>query len=120
MSSSARFSGSPAIPALASAPPGRPRSARVSRPTGQAISAFVRPADRIEPRPETANVYRRCYRRYRDLYRRLADRSELICIMSLFRAVAWDIDGTLIDSEPLHERGLVGRERRPWRRSQRS
>jgi HAD superfamily hydrolase (TIGR01509 family) len=27
--------------------------------------------------------------------------------MSLFRAVAWDIDGTLIDSEPLHERGLV-------------
>jgi HAD superfamily hydrolase (TIGR01509 family) len=27
--------------------------------------------------------------------------------MSLFRAVAWDIDGTLIDSEPLHERGLA-------------
>jgi HAD superfamily hydrolase (TIGR01509 family) len=27
--------------------------------------------------------------------------------MSLFRAVAWDIDGTLIDSEPLHQRGLV-------------
>ena len=26
--------------------------------------------------------------------------------MSLFRAVAWDIDGTLIDSEPLHERAL--------------
>ena len=26
--------------------------------------------------------------------------------MSLFRAVAWDIDGTLIDSEPLHQRGL--------------
>ena len=28
-------------------------------------------------------------------------------MMTLFRAVAWDIDGTLIDSEPLHERGLV-------------
>ena len=41
------------------------------------ISAFVRPADRIEPRPEAAEVYRRGYRRYRDLYRRLADRSEL-------------------------------------------
>jgi beta-phosphoglucomutase-like phosphatase (HAD superfamily) len=27
--------------------------------------------------------------------------------MSLFRAVAWDIDGTLIDSEPLHQRSLV-------------
>src|ERR1700734_1579295 len=27
--------------------------------------------------------------------------------MNLFRAVAWDIDGTLIDSEPLHQRGLV-------------
>jgi HAD superfamily hydrolase (TIGR01509 family) len=27
--------------------------------------------------------------------------------MSLFRAVAWDIDGTMIDSEPLHQRGLV-------------
>jgi xylulokinase len=40
------------------------------------ISAFVRPADRIEPRPEAADIYRRCYRRYRDLYRRLADRSE--------------------------------------------
>ena len=24
-----------------------------------------------------------------------------------FRAVAWDIDGTLIDSEPLHQRGLL-------------
>ena len=41
------------------------------------ISAFVRPADRIEPRREAADVYRRGYRRYRDLYRRLADRSEL-------------------------------------------
>jgi xylulokinase len=39
-----------------------------------AISAFVRPADRIEPRRETAEVYRRGYRRYRDLYRRLAER----------------------------------------------
>jgi HAD superfamily hydrolase (TIGR01509 family) len=27
--------------------------------------------------------------------------------MSLFCAVAWDIDGTLIDSEPLHERALA-------------
>ncbi len=27
--------------------------------------------------------------------------------MSIFRAVAWDIDGTLIDSEPLHQRSLV-------------
>ena len=27
--------------------------------------------------------------------------------MTIFRAVAWDIDGTLIDSEPLHQRGLV-------------
>jgi beta-phosphoglucomutase-like phosphatase (HAD superfamily) len=27
--------------------------------------------------------------------------------MNLFRAVAWDIDGTLIDSEPLHQRSLV-------------
>jgi HAD superfamily hydrolase (TIGR01509 family) len=27
--------------------------------------------------------------------------------MTTFRAVAWDIDGTLIDSEPLHQRALV-------------
>jgi HAD superfamily hydrolase (TIGR01509 family) len=27
--------------------------------------------------------------------------------MSLFHAVAWDIDGTLIDSEPLHQRSLI-------------
>jgi HAD superfamily hydrolase (TIGR01509 family) len=27
--------------------------------------------------------------------------------MNLFRAVAWDIDGTLIDSEPLHHRALI-------------
>lgn len=27
--------------------------------------------------------------------------------MNPFRAVAWDIDGTLIDSEPLHQRGLA-------------
>jgi xylulokinase len=39
-----------------------------------AISAFVRPADRIEPRPETAAAHRWGYRRYRDLYRRLAER----------------------------------------------
>src|SRR5580693_9537966 len=42
-----------------------------------AISAFVRPADRIEPRREAADIHRRGYRRYRDLYRRLAERSEL-------------------------------------------
>ena len=42
------------------------------------VSAFVRPADRLEPRRETANVYRHGYRRYRDLYRRLAERSELV------------------------------------------
>jgi hypothetical protein len=41
------------------------------------ISAFVRPADRIDPRHEAADVYRRGYRRYRDLYRRLAERSEV-------------------------------------------
>ena len=27
--------------------------------------------------------------------------------MSLFRAVAWDVDGTLIDSEGLHQRSLI-------------
>ena len=27
--------------------------------------------------------------------------------MSVFRAVAWDVDGTLIDSEPLHQRSLI-------------
>ena len=41
-----------------------------------AISAFVRPADRIEPRPQTAKTYRHGYRRYRDLYRRLSERSQ--------------------------------------------
>ena len=40
------------------------------------ISALVRPADRIEPRPETAAIYRHGYRRYREIYRRLADRAE--------------------------------------------
>ena len=39
-----------------------------------AISAFVRPADRIEPRPETADTYRRGYRRYREIYRSLPGR----------------------------------------------
>jgi xylulokinase len=39
-----------------------------------AISFFVRPADRIEPRPETAETYRRGYRRYREIYRGLAGR----------------------------------------------
>ena len=27
--------------------------------------------------------------------------------MSVFRAVAWDVDGTLIDSEGLHQRSLI-------------
>ena len=39
-----------------------------------AISAFVRPADRIEPRREVAETYARGYRRYREIYRRLAQR----------------------------------------------
>jgi xylulokinase len=39
-----------------------------------AISAFVRKADRIEPRREAAETYARGYRRYREIYRRLADR----------------------------------------------
>ena len=39
-----------------------------------AISAFVRPGDRIEPRPKTAETYRHGYRRYREIYRRLAGR----------------------------------------------
>ena len=42
-----------------------------------AVSAFVRPADRIEPRSETAETYRRGYRRYREIYRRLAGRRAL-------------------------------------------
>ena len=42
-----------------------------------AISAFVRKADRIEPRAEAAETYARGYRRYREIYRRLADRPEL-------------------------------------------
>jgi xylulokinase len=40
------------------------------------ISAFVRPADRIEPRAEAAETYARGYRRYREIYRRLADRPQ--------------------------------------------
>jgi xylulokinase len=39
-----------------------------------AISAFVRPAGRIAPRPEAAEAYRRGYRRYREIYRALAGR----------------------------------------------
>lgn len=39
-----------------------------------AISAFVRPADRIEPRREVAQAYRDGYRRYREIYNRLRDR----------------------------------------------
>jgi xylulokinase len=39
-----------------------------------AISAFVRPADEIEPRREVAGIYRRGYRRYREIYRSLAAR----------------------------------------------
>jgi xylulokinase len=41
------------------------------------ISTFVRPADRIEPRREVADVYREGYRRYRDIYRRLSPASEV-------------------------------------------
>jgi xylulokinase len=36
------------------------------------ISALVRPADRIEPRRAVAEIYRCGYRRYREIYRRLA------------------------------------------------
>jgi xylulokinase len=43
-----------------------------------AISSFVRPADRIEPRREVAGIYRQGYRRYREIYRRLAERRELV------------------------------------------
>jgi xylulokinase len=43
-----------------------------------AISAFVRPADRIELRREVADVYGHAYRRYRDLYRRPAERSHSV------------------------------------------
>ena len=39
-----------------------------------AISAFVRPSDRIAPRPEAAETYRQGYRRYREIYRALAGR----------------------------------------------
>ncbi len=41
-----------------------------------AISAFVSPADRIEPRREVAQIYRQGYRRYRDIYTALAARRE--------------------------------------------
>ena len=41
-----------------------------------AISAFVRPSDRIEPRREVAETYARGYRRYREIYRRLAQRPQ--------------------------------------------
>ncbi len=40
-------------------------------------SAFVRAADRIEPQREAAPIYRQGYRRYRDLYSRLAARLDL-------------------------------------------
>jgi len=36
-----------------------------------AISAFVRAADIVQPRREVADVYRRGYQRYREIYRRL-------------------------------------------------
>ena len=54
---------------------------------------FVRPADRILPQAPRRRLSQG-YRRYRQIYR--APRSG---IMTLFRAVAWDIDGTLVDSE---------------------
>ena len=69
-----------------------------------AISAFVRPSDRIAPRA----------RRRGDLSSRLSPLPRDLSrprwtngVMSVFRAVAWDIDGTLIDSEGLHQRSLI-------------
>jgi xylulokinase len=38
------------------------------------ISALVKPADVVAPRPEVAGVYRRGYRRYREIYDRLGAR----------------------------------------------
>ncbi len=32
--------------------------------------------------------------------------------MRRFRAVAWDVDGTLVDSEPLHHRAMLAASRR--------
>ena len=72
-----------------------------------AISAFVRPADRIEPRREVAETYARGYRRYREIYRPPRRAAWAEPVMSAFRAVAWDLDGTLIDSEGLHQRALI-------------
>ena len=40
------------------------------------ISAIVRPADRIDPRREFAGIYADGYRRYREIYRRLAETRE--------------------------------------------
>jgi hypothetical protein len=37
----------------------------------------------------------------------LAAPLERDCRMRRFRAVAWDVDGTLVDSEPLHHRALL-------------
>ena len=39
-----------------------------------AISAFVRPSDRIAPRADAAETYHQGYRRYREIYRALAGR----------------------------------------------
>ena len=40
------------------------------------VSDLVQPADRIDPRPELANICRDGYRRYREIYRRLAGTRE--------------------------------------------
>jgi hypothetical protein len=48
--------------------------------TTSTIGILIRPLGgtlAIEPRREAAPTYRRACRRYRDLYRRLAERSEL-------------------------------------------
>jgi HAD superfamily hydrolase (TIGR01509 family) len=59
---------------------------------------------RIEPRRAAVAIDRR----NPDLYQPPPSRAiRNGSVMSLFHAVAWDIDGTLIDSEPLHQRSLV-------------
>ena len=77
-----------------------------------AISAFVRPAD-TDRAP--ARGGRDLSPRLSPLSRALSPPRRTPCVMSVFRAVAWDIDGTLIDSEGLHQR-CADRVRRRFRR----